>query len=938
MSSSIVRLTLYGLIVAIDIDLRRLVQDQLGNNRNIEEILAPELLSKVRDRAARDGLIEDSDVYDYLDFPDSVKTLRRHKAELDSTFAQFVQKNSADLDRLTPIRNRVMHGRPLQFTDFAVVDEFVQKIRGFPARWFSQVVEFESKVRENPNFVYSLDLSQLSTSADRIPHNLPLPDYDETGFLGREQETADLLAACKSNWPVVTVVGEGGLGKTALALKVAYEVLDDEKSDFEAIVWATAKRTVLTLDDIQTIDGAIQDSLGLIKSAASQLGASMDESVVLDEVAQYLNSFKILLILDNLETVLDPLLTRFIRRSTGKSKILATSRVGIGEMSYPFRLGGLSTNEAVQLLRTTAKVRRLPDIYKAKTDVLRGYVVGMKLNPGFIKWFVSCVQCGRQPDVAITNPKIFLDFCLSNVYEHVSQEGKEICKAMIAVPGRHPLAMISYLSGLNGDDLQQALAALQSANLVSMINALTEAGSETVYELNELPRLYILKNHAPTAIEDAKFKQRKRAVAEEFERLQTDRGNNRYNPRSIACRNQADAITAKLLGDALARSAAHDFDEAIRLVGQAKELDPTFSEVYRVEAWIEAYGDRPAAAAEAYENAIAMEPNSAPLRYWYGGFFLRVSNDAQLAAQQLLIAETLDPEAPAVLLELARVEMYVGQYDEADARLLRLLNDLTASTRHRRMAYDTWIQVKIRSATTALESGRYSESLDDVRAGYDRFVSVPEDLLDERIFGTVRRGLKILGPLTEKLSVSGLRPEVERCYQDIDCLRYSPLLAMKQPFQSRASTQICDESDVGTSAVGTIDTVNVVKRYGFIQFGENKRIFFHFSELPNAILHAKIGVAVAFDVEQREGKICAVRVHPCQEGGDANHIKHGIIKIVIADKSFGFLTDPVRGDLFFHRSNLAAGIELEGLRPDDPVCYIIGRNHKGPIALEVRPR
>ncbi|GBQ63616.1 hypothetical protein AA103196_0648 [Ameyamaea chiangmaiensis NBRC 103196] len=134
LSSSIVRLTLYGLIVAIDIDLRRLVQDQLGNNRNIEEILAPELLSKVRDRAARDGLIEDSDVYDYLDFPDSVKTLRRHKAELDSTFARFVQKNSADLDRLTPIRNRVMHGRPLQFTDFAVVDEFVQKIRGFPAR------------------------------------------------------------------------------------------------------------------------------------------------------------------------------------------------------------------------------------------------------------------------------------------------------------------------------------------------------------------------------------------------------------------------------------------------------------------------------------------------------------------------------------------------------------------------------------------------------------------------------------------------------------------------------------------------------------------------------------------------------------------------------------------------------------------------------------
>jgi len=498
MSSNLVRLTLYGLIVAVDIDLRTLVKEQLGDTRGVVDIFVPELLAKIRDRAARDGLIEDADVYDYLDFPDAIQTLRRHKEALDTSMARFIEKNSTELERLTPIRNRVMHGRPLQFTDYATVDSFVQKLRGRSSRWFPRVLEFENRIRDNPNFVYSLDLSRVGSQSDRIPHNLPLPDYDETGFLGREKETAELLAACRSNWPVVTVVGEGGFGKTALALKVAYELLDDETSDFEAIVWATAKRTVLTLDDIQTIDGAIQDSLSLIKSAAIQLGARTDEDAVMDEVADYLNSFKILLILDNLETVLDPLLTKFIRRSSGKSKILATSRVGIGEMSYPFRLSGLSPAEAVQLLRATARVRRIPDIYKAKSEVLRGYVTGMKLNPGFIKWFVSCVQCGRQPDVAITNPKTFLDFCLSNVYEHVSTAGKHICKAMIAVPGRHPLAMISYLSGLNGDELQQALAALQSANLVSMSSALTEAGSETVYELNELPRLYILKNHAPS--------------------------------------------------------------------------------------------------------------------------------------------------------------------------------------------------------------------------------------------------------------------------------------------------------------------------------------------------------------------------------------------------------------------------------------------------------
>ncbi|WP_420138290.1 cold shock domain-containing protein, partial [Sphingomonas sp.] len=754
------------------------------------------------------------------------------------------------------------------------------------------------------------------------------------GFLGREKETSELLAACRSNWPVVTVVGEGGFGKTALALKVAYELLDDATSDFDAIVWVTAKRTILTLDDIQTIDGAIQNSLGLIKSAAIQLGARTDEDTVIDEVAEYLNNFKILLILDNLETVLDPLLTKFIRRSVGKSKILATSRVGIGEMSYPFRLSGLSVAEAVQLLRAAAKVRRIPDIYKAKTEVLRSYVTGMKLNPGFIKWFVSCVQCGRRPDVAITNPKTFLDFCLSNVYEHVSPAGEQICKAMIAVPGRHPLAMISYLSGLNGDVLQQALAALQSANLISMSSVLTEAGSETVYELNELPRLYILRNHAPSTQESLSFKQRRNEVSMQFERLLADRGNNRYNKKSIACRNQADAITAKFLTQALGESAAHKFEEARRLVAQAKELDPTFSEVYRVEALVEAYGDRPPAAAEAYENAVALEPNSAPLRYWYAGFLLRGFNDAKLASEQLLIAESLDPDAPAILLELARVEMYLGKFEEADTRLARLLHDVQLPTLHRRMAFDTWIQVKLRSASNAFDRGGYSESLSDVRSAYERFKTIPGELHDERIFGTIRRSQHILLQLADKLSVSGLRADVERCYEDVEALRFDPLLSMEQPFNLRGNVLPCNEDDIGKAFHGTVERVNVLRRFGFIRFN-GKEIFFHFSEFPNAISQAKVGVAVRFKAELREGKICAMQVRR-NNGQEASVSLSGIIKVVLPEKSYGFVTDKLGGDLFFHRSDLTDDTNFDQLAPGDAVTFSLGENYKGPCATEVR--
>lgn len=945
MSFNLIRLTLYGLIVAIDMDLRNLVKDHLGATRQIDELLPTDLMGKVRDRASRDGVTNDDEFYDYLDFSDSIQVLNSNKLHLDNTLIKFMKSNAVELERLVPIRNRVMHARPLQFNDYTTVDEFVRKAISFPRRYFPRLFEFEEKVRENPNYVYSLDLSQVGEPEDRIPHNLPLPDYDETGFLGREQEAADLLAACRSNWPVVTVVGEGGFGKTALALKVAYELLDDPASGFEAIVWVTAKRTVLTLNDIQLIDGAIQDSLGLIRGAAHQLGALSEENTVLDEVASYLNTFKILLVLDNLETVLDPLLTRFIRKSNGKSKILATSRVGIGEMSYPFRLGGLGPAEAVQLLRATAKVRRVPEVYRAKNDILRHYVQQMKLNAGFIKWFVATVQVGKRPDQALSNPKTFLDFCLSNVYEHVSANGRQICKAMLAVPGRHSLALISYLSGLSGDDLQEALAGLQSANIVAMTSVLTEAGAETAFELNELPRLYILRNHAPTAVEDATFKSKKREVSKLYEKVQSERAGNRYSMRSIACRNPADAITGKLLSDALACSAADDRVGARRLVDQAKELDPSFYEVYRVEGAVEAFSDRPALADAAYQYAIALEPNSAPVRYWYAGFLLRISQDSEAAERELLVAEALDSDSPSILIELARVKMYLGQFDEADRRLQEVFCNLDASTKQLRIAYDTWLQVPNRQAIADLESGRYSDCLEACKIVPTRFQNVPAQFLDEKIVNTAKRTLDVLARLIERLALSSLRPEAEDCYETINGISSEISKSLELHFSelSLATAATISMADAGRKFDGIVHNVNLPKRYGFISY-HGQRIFFHFSTFFNAISQAKPGIAVEFTVGERNGRFCAVDVRPMiLPGIDEGQIisakklgrKRGHVRSILIDKHFGFLTTLEGDDLFFHRSNVISDGGLEGLSVGAAVSFSVGRNHKGIIADEV---
>jgi LuxR family glucitol operon transcriptional activator len=50
-----------------------------------------------------------------------------------------------------------------------------------------------------------------------------------------------------------------------LALKVDYELLDDEEAGFDAVVWTSSKTTRLTGSDIENIDGAIRSSVGVLQ-------------------------------------------------------------------------------------------------------------------------------------------------------------------------------------------------------------------------------------------------------------------------------------------------------------------------------------------------------------------------------------------------------------------------------------------------------------------------------------------------------------------------------------------------------------------------------------------------------------------------------------------------------------------------------------------------
>ncbi|MBH8561711.1 ATP-binding protein [Nostoc sp. CENA67] len=149
-----------------------------------------------------------------------------------------------------------------------------------------------------------------------IPHNLPKPTYST--FVGRETEKKRLLELLSFDHaaPIITVDGIGGVGKTALAMEVAYQCLKASQNNlpdtptFDAIIFTSAKLERLLPIGILPTSQQQRNLSNIFRAIANTL----KDDTIITEVAlqEQLNSVhkslakqRTLLIVDNLETIDD---------------------------------------------------------------------------------------------------------------------------------------------------------------------------------------------------------------------------------------------------------------------------------------------------------------------------------------------------------------------------------------------------------------------------------------------------------------------------------------------------------------------------------------------------------------------------------------------------------------------------------------------------------
>ncbi len=138
-------------------------------------------------------------------------------------------------------------------------------------------------------------------SASPHPHFHPHTDWGEAPdvsiFYGRGEELNIIQRwIVRENCRLVTLLGMGGIGKTALSVKVAQRILEQHISSLQYVIWRSLRNAPVVEDILAEL---IQF---LSEQQQTHLSTHLDGRISL--LLKYLRSSRCLLILDNIESIL----------------------------------------------------------------------------------------------------------------------------------------------------------------------------------------------------------------------------------------------------------------------------------------------------------------------------------------------------------------------------------------------------------------------------------------------------------------------------------------------------------------------------------------------------------------------------------------------------------------------------------------------------------
>jgi hypothetical protein len=330
-----------------------------------------------------------------------------------------------------------------------------------------------SAVREvNPRQYarYEAELCTFEAATPRttpqIPHNLRA----RSEFVGREAEKARAHEGLCSRYSLISIEGIGGIGKTSLALEVAYECLQASQGGespegivaFDSFVWTTAKDRDLTLNDLL-------DAISLTLNYPGIMQCPLEAKRF--SVEKLLRDRSCLLIVDNFETIKDPDVWDFLQGLPEPCKALVTTREQRLSHVWSISLKGLQEPESLALIRGEGRRLDLDSIVSAKDISLLHLHQATGGAPLAIKWAVGQIkQRGQSLDSVLRalhagQAKPF-EQIFTRSWDLLSLDARRVLMVMTLFATSASRAAIEAASDIHHFTLDEALGQLVEMSLV----------------------------------------------------------------------------------------------------------------------------------------------------------------------------------------------------------------------------------------------------------------------------------------------------------------------------------------------------------------------------------------------------------------------------------------------------------------------------------------
>jgi len=319
---------------------------------------------------------------------------------------------------------------------------------------------------------------------DNCLTNLPKPPDFYVNRVELEDELNSVLLQ-KDRYPIVTLLGKGGVGKTSLALDLISKLT--KTSRFELIIWFSARDIDLLIDGPKQVQAKVLN----IEDIAKEYCNLIDTKLKSKDAVQYFsdemtkNSFgTALYVFDNFETVTNPIevfewINTYIRNP---NKVLITSRISRNfKADYPIEIQGMTEVECRELITTTARSLKIENLLSK--EYIEDLIAESDGHPYIIKILLGEVaKKGKATKIEriVADQEQILSALFKRTFNTLSPASKRVFLTLCSWNSMIPMIAVEAVMWRPENEKMDVQAAIEELRQSSFIDIINKSGDDII--------------------------------------------------------------------------------------------------------------------------------------------------------------------------------------------------------------------------------------------------------------------------------------------------------------------------------------------------------------------------------------------------------------------------------------------------------------------------